>query len=152
MKQGDRISAIFFLTLSLFVCGHALQIGIGSLQQPGPGLLVFGAGAVVGLLAFWLLIHSLIAKQSRSDGAAEGSPLGKGRFLLLCASLFLYALAASRLGFLIATFLFIVSVFRLVESAPWWRTLLTAALITAGNYLLFASWLGLSLPKGILPW
>ena len=52
MKQGDRISAIFFLTLSLFVCGHALQIDIGSLQQPGPGLLVFGAGAVVGLLAF----------------------------------------------------------------------------------------------------
>ena len=151
MKQGDRISAIFFLALSLFVCGHALQIDIGSLQQPGPGLLVFGAGAVVGLLAFWLLIHSLIAKQSRNDGA-EGSPLGKGRFLLLCASLFLYALAASRLGFLIATFLFIVFVFRLVESAPWWRTLLTAALITAGNYLLFASWLGLSLPKGILPW
>jgi putative tricarboxylic transport membrane protein len=152
LKQGDRISAIFFLALSLFVCGHAVQIGIGSLQQPGPGLLVFGAGAGVGLLALWLLVHSSVSKARQRTVPVEESPLRKGPFLLLCASLFLYALAASRLGFVIATFLFIVFVFRLVESEPWWRTLLKAALITAGNYLLFVIWLGLSLPKGILPW
>ncbi|MDA8125972.1 MAG: tripartite tricarboxylate transporter TctB family protein [Deltaproteobacteria bacterium] len=152
MKHGDRIAAIFFLVLSLFVCGHAVQIGIGSLQEPGPGLLVFGAGAGIGLLALWLLIHSLISKQSRCDGAAEGSPLGKGRFLLLCLSLFLFALAAPRLGFLISTFLFATFLFRLVQPEPWWRSLLTAALITAGDYLLFVLWLGLSLPQGILPW
>jgi hypothetical protein len=152
LKQGDRISAIFFLALSLFVCGHAAQIGIGSLQQPGPGLMVFGGGAGVGLLALWLLVHSFVSKGGQSAVPAEESPLRKGRFLMLCTSLFLYALAASRLGFLITTFLFTVFVFRLVESEPWWRTLLKALLITAGNYLLFVIWLGLSLPKGILPW
>jgi putative tricarboxylic transport membrane protein len=152
LKQGDRISAIFFLALSLFVCGHAAQIGIGSLQQPGPGLMVFGSGAGVGLLALWLLVHSSLYKAGQHTVPAEESPLRKGPFLLLCASLFIYTLAASRLGFLIATFLFIIFVFRLVESEPWWRTLLKAVLITVGNYLLFVIWLGLSLPKGILPW
>ena len=152
MKQGDRISAIFFLALSLFVCGHAAQIGIGSLQQPGPGLLVFGAGVGVGLLALWLLVHSSVSKAKQRTVPAEESPLRKGPFLLLCASLFIYTLAASWLGFLIATFLFTVFVFRLVESESWWRTLLKAVLITAGNYLLFVIWLGLSLPKGVLPW
>jgi hypothetical protein len=149
LKHGDRIASIFFLTLSLFVCGHALQIGIGTPQQPGPGFLVVIAGAITGLLALWLLAHSLTSRTEQTAGDGEGSPLGTRRFLLLCASLFLYAWAAPRLGFPIATFLFTLFVFRLVEPEPWWRTLLASALITAGNYLIFNIWLKLSLPVGI---
>jgi putative tricarboxylic transport membrane protein len=152
LKHGDRISATFFLALSLFVCGQAFRIGIGSLHQPGPGLLVFGAGAGVGLLALWLLIYSFVSKGDRSDLPGEESPLRKRRFLALCASLFIYALAVPRLGFLLSTFLFAVFIFRLIEPEPWWRTVLAAALITIGNHLLFVAWLGLSLPKGPFPW
>lgn len=152
MKQEDRISPILFLVLSLFVCGHATQIGIGNLQQPGPGFLVLGAGAGVGFLALWQLSRSIMLQREGSVVAGQESPLRTGRFLMLCISLFLYILAVSQLGFLGATFLFSTIVFRLAESESWRRTLLKAAMITAGNYLLFVVWLGLSLPKGVLPW
>ena len=46
----------------------------------------------------------------------------------------------------ISLFLFIL---RILERKPWWKILVTAALVTAGNYLLFVTWLGMSLPKGI---
>lgn len=152
MKHGDRISAIFFLALSFFVCGHAYTIGLGSLPQPGSGLLVFGAGMGVGFLALWLLIYSFIKREARSDSPTKGSPLRKWRFLALCASLFIYALVASCLGFLLPTFLFSIFIFRLIKTEPWWRSVLTAALITIGNYLIFVTWLGLSLPKEPFPW
>ena len=105
-----------------------------------------GAGMGVGLLALWLLIHSFIKKEGQSDSPSEGSPLQKGRFFSLCASLFIYALAVSHLGFLLPTFLFAIFIFRLIATEPWWRSVLTAALITIGNYLIFVTWLGLSLP------
>jgi putative tricarboxylic transport membrane protein len=152
LKHGDRISAIFFLALSFFVCGHAYTIGLGSFHQPGSGLLVFGAGMGVGLLALWLLIHSFIRREEHSDGTTEGSPLQKWRFFALCASLFIYALAVSYQGFLLPTFLFATFIFRLIKTEPWWRSVLTAALITIGNYLIFVTWLGLSLPKEPFPW
>jgi putative tricarboxylic transport membrane protein len=151
LKHGDRISAIFFLLLSLFVCGHAYNIGLGSLQQPGSGLLVFGAGMGVGFLALWLLVHSFFKTEVQNDGHTEGSPLPKWRFFALCASLFIYAFAVSYLGFLLPTFLFAIFIFRLIKTEPWWRSVLTAALITIGNYLIFVLWLGLSLPKEPFP-
>ena len=152
MKNGTRISSLFFLVLSVFICQQSVVIGVGNLSQPGPGLLAFGAGAGIGVLAFWFLIQSFVSKESRSEVAQNGRTLKRGRFLMICISLFVYTIAVNWLGFLLSTFLFIIFILRLIESKKWWRTLIEAALITVGNYLLFVEWLGLSLPKGFWAW
>jgi putative tricarboxylic transport membrane protein len=148
MKNGDRFSALFFLVFSLAVCWKAVDIGMGSLHQPGPGLAIFGAGASLGILSLWVLVRSFMSKQVDAH-SQEIRSLKKRIFLLVCVSLFIYALAAPWLGFPVSTFLFSLFILRLIKLQPWWQTLLTAALITIGNYLLFVTWLGLSLPKGI---
>lgn len=152
MKSGDRIPALFFLALSVFICQQSVVIGVGSMGQPGPGLLAFGAGVAMGGLAVWFLIQSFVSKESRGDVSQEGRTFKKGRFLLVCASLFVYTSAVNRLGFFLTTFLFVVFVLWLVEPKKGWRTLLEATLITIGNYLLFVKWLGLGLPTGIFAW
>jgi putative tricarboxylic transport membrane protein len=148
MKTGDWIPSLFLLALSFFICQQSFVIGVGSLGQPGPGLLAFGAGLAMGGMALCLLIQSLISKEKRQEDLEHRSALKSGKLSLLCISLFVYTIAVNRLGFILSTFLFVIFILRLVESKKWWRTLLEATLITIGNYLIFAVWLGLSLPEG----
>jgi len=142
----DRTAALFFLVFSLFVCQQSVVIGVGTLS-----LLAFGAGAGLGGLAFLLLIQSIFSKEKRSE-AVPAIGLRKGRFMLICLSLFVYTMAVNWLGFLPSTFVFVIFVFRMVESEKWWRTILEAVLITIGNYLIFVGWLGLGLPKPFYAW
>lgn len=152
MKDSNRISSLFFLALSLFVCQQAIVIGVGSLHKPGPGLLSFGAGLGVGCMALGLLIASFISKDSHKEVAKTEAPLKRSHFIMVCASLFVYAIAVNWIGFVLSTFLFVTFLLRLIESDKWWMTILKASLITIGNYLLFVVWLGLSLPTGFIDW
>lgn len=152
MTKSERIPAIFFLLLSLFVCHQSVVIGVGRLSQPGPGLLPLAAGAGFGLLALWFLIQSLVSKTQGGKALQNEGTLRKGRFLLTCLSLFVYTIAAKWLGFILSTFLFVIFIFYMIESKKWWRVLIEAALITIGVHLFFVEWLGLSLPKGFYGW
>ena len=106
----------------------------------------------MGMMAIWFLIQSFVSKEGRGEVVQLGRALTRGRFILLCISLFVYTIAVKRLGFLLSTFLFVVFLLRLVETKKWWRTLLEGTLITIGNYLIFVEWLGLSLPRGFFAW
>jgi putative tricarboxylic transport membrane protein len=149
MKSREWVPSIFLLVLSSFICQQSVVIGVGSLGQPGPGLLAFGSGIAMGGMALCLLIQSFVSKERSQEDLEPHSALKSVKLLMLCISLFVYALAVNRLGFILSTFLFILFVLRLVEAKKWWRTLLEATLITAGNYLIFVVWLGLSLPAGV---
>jgi putative tricarboxylic transport membrane protein len=140
------------MALSLFVCQQATGIGLGTLRKPGPGLLAFGTGIGIGVLALVLLIKSLVLKANQVELDHNERRIRKGKFLAICASLFCYAIAVDWLGFVFSTFVFVHLVLHSLESEKWWFTALKAALVTIGNYLVFVVWLGISLPKGILPW
>jgi putative tricarboxylic transport membrane protein len=152
LKDSNRISSLLFLALSIYVCQQAIVIGVGSLQRPGPGLLSFGAGLGVGCLSLWLFLETFISKKPRKEMAQTISNLNKSRFIMVCVSLLVYAIAVNWIGFVLSTFLFMIFLLRLIESHKWWITILEATLITMGNYLLFVVWLGLSLPKGFFDW
>ena len=152
MKNSDRISSLFFLALSLFVCQQAIVIGVGTLHQPGPGLLSLGAGVGVGCLSLWLFIETFFSKSARNEATQKKKKLSSFSFMMVCVALFLYAVAMNWIGFTLSTFLFTFFLLQLVESKKWWITILEATVITAGNYMLFVVWLGLSLPKGFVDW
>ena len=152
MSKSDRYAAVFFLALALFICQQSQGIGVGSLRQPGPGLLPFGAGAGIGLLALAFLIMSF---RKGVPGKPADETEGGGhtaKIVSISISLFAYTIAVNWLGFILATLLFVLFLFRIVETESWWRSLLKGVLVTAGNYLVFVVWLGIKLPQGILPW
>lgn len=152
MSKHDRYAALFFLGLAAYICQHSWGIGVGSLGRPGPALLSFGAGAAIGLLALVFLIQALWQGKAGSGPAGEEKGGHTATVAAISVSLFVYPLAVNWLGFVLSTLLFVLFLFRIVESESWWRSLLKAILVTAGNYLVFVLWLGIKLPKGILPW
>lgn len=152
MPKSDRYSALFFLALAIYICKKSIELTVGTLGQPGPGLLSFGAGAGIGLLALVLLIQTFLPG-SHPEPEAEIVNAGRTAMVVsISVSLFIYTMAVNWLGFILATLMFVLFLFRIVETEPWWRWIVKAVLVTAGNYLLFVVWLGIRLPKGILPW
>ncbi len=147
MPRSDRYAALFFIGLSLFICQQATLIGVGSLRKPGPGLLALGAGAGIGLLALVVFIRSFLSKAAIDVDQGKKN-IRRGKFFLICVSLFVYAALISWLGFALSTFLFVFFLFQTAESERWWRSLVKAVLITIGNYLVFVVWLGIHLPGG----
>jgi hypothetical protein len=135
------------MALSLFICQQATLIGVGSLRRPGPGLLAFGAGAGIGLLALAVFIRAFLSKPA-VDTAQEEKSGRRVKFFLICTSLFVYAAVISWFGFVVSTFLFVLFLLRTVQTEKGWRSLLKALLITAGTYLVFVVWLGIRLPGG----
>jgi len=123
------------------------MIGVGNLRKPGPGLLAFGAGAGTSLLALAVFIRSFLSKPT-IDVDQDKKNVRRGKFFLICISLFVYAALISWLGFPLSTFLFVFFLLQTAESERWWRSLVKAVLITIGNYLVFVVWLGIHLPVG----
>jgi putative tricarboxylic transport membrane protein len=149
MKGGEWVPSLFFLALSFFICQQSFVIGVGSIGQPGPGLLSLGAGLAMGGLTLCILIQSFFSKAKQQEVVKPSVALKSGKLVTVCISLFVYMIAVNHLGFVLSTFLFVVFLLRLVESKKWWRILLEATLITIGNYILFVVWLGMNLPVGL---
>jgi len=152
LERSDCTSALFFILFSIFVCQQSIGIGLGTLRQPGPGLLSFGVGAGTGILSLGLLIKSFLFRTNPIEPGQGKAPIRKEKFILICVSLFVYAIAVDWLGFILSTFVFVLLLFHLIEANRWWNSLLKAVLITAGNYLIFVIWLKISVPKGFLGW
>jgi putative tricarboxylic transport membrane protein len=153
MSRSDRYASLFFLALAAFICQQSMGIGVGTLVRPGPGLLSFGAGAVMGLLALAFLIGTFLKGKTSSEPSGEAeSGSHTATVVAVCLSLFVYTIAVNWLGFVLSTLLFVIFLFRIVETESWGRSLLKGILVTAGNYLIFVLWLGINLPKGFLPW
>ncbi len=110
--------------------------------------MAFGAGIGVSLLALAVLIRSFLSKQEAPTVKRDKETTGSGRLLPICVSLFVYTAVVNWLGFAVATLIFVFFLLRTAESERWWRTLIKAVLVTAGNYLVFVVWLGINLPKG----
>ncbi len=106
----------------------------------------------MGLLACWLLFRSAVSREKETDGAGHAGEPRKVRLLLVSLSLFAYAVAVRRLGFVCSTFLFVLFILRMIEAERWWRIAIKAALVTLGNYLVFEVWLQMRLPQGLFPW
>jgi len=152
MARSDRYSALFFIILAAYICWESREIGVGTLGLPGPALMSFGAGLGMGLLALVCLVQTFQPGRHRGLEAETGGEGRRAGVIAISVSLFAFAIAVPWLGFILATLLFVFFLFRVAESEPWWRSAVKAILVTAGNYLLFVVWLGINLPKGILPW
>lgn len=148
MKRTYLITHCVWLVLALAVAAEAGRLGFGSFSRPGPGFLPFLAGVVLAALALLALVQTAFASPARSGvGFKRGDMVRIGTVTGL---LFLYVFVWESIGFLTATFLLLLFLFRCIEPLRW-RTVFTAASVTlAFTYILFSVLLGARLPTGRL--
>jgi putative tricarboxylic transport membrane protein len=150
MGKSDRISGSFWFLFSLFVSYESYRLGLGTVNQPGPGFLFFWTGIVIAMLAIAVVIKSF-GKQTLDE--VKDQAFGKKnatKVILVLVSLFVYALVMEWLGFFISTLLLFIFLLGFIERKKWWFTLLVSVAVTLFSYLIFETGLQSQLPKGIL--
>jgi putative tricarboxylic transport membrane protein len=148
MKKTYTVANLIWLALSIAICIESWRLHIGGFHQPGPGFLLFFAGALLGIFALISLIQSMKERKHRGPGTWAG--VNFLRLGLLVGVLFLYTILLPKVGFLLGTFLLLLFLFRVVEPYRW-RKVFFASLLTIGViYGFFVIILESRLPKGLL--
>ena len=149
MKKNDQMSSLVWLLLALYICTESMRLPLGAWRDPGPGFLPLGSGIILGILSG---IAYLKASMSKSP-EAKGSWYSKERWknlVVVVVALFAYAIFLEILGFLLATFLLLIFLFRGIEPQKWVVSIGGSALASFISYAVFELWLKTQLPKGIL--
>ena len=146
-RRRDPCAAGVLFCFGLSATVEARRLAVGEPGQPGPGFFPFWLAVAFTIVTLALLVHSFRARPSMA------SPSGPSRWrtlVLALLSLLGYALALEPLGFLLATFLLMLVLFRSVDPLAWPAAVGGSLATSILAYALFKVWLQVQLPAG--PW
>jgi len=147
-KDPNLWASLFLMILSGAIISEALELEVGSPGNPGSGFMVFGAAAVLGLLALRQFGKSLGLRKAKPEAASERIHWVRMVAVIVANVLYIYLLRP--IGYLICTFLLLCFLFQALERGRWVPRVIGSALASLFTYLLFARLLQLNLPKGVL--
>jgi putative tricarboxylic transport membrane protein len=150
MGKTDRISGLFWFLFSVFVSFESYRLGLGAVNQPGPGFFFFWTGIAVAILSLVVILRSFGTQAPEEEKEAPTGKRTTPKVILVLVALFLYAVLMEWLGFLIVTLLLFIFLLGVIEKKKWWFAILVSLTVTVLAYLLFEVGLQSQLPKGIL--
>jgi len=149
MRKLEFCGSILLLLFSLFVCREAYRLSLGPPGTPGPGLFPFLLATILFVLSGFYFFKTLIAWR-REQEIYLWKGLRWGKVILVLIVLLSYSLLLEKVGFLICTFLLLVSLFHWVGRQRWYWVYGGSLGITLLCYIIFRIWLKIQLPVGFL--
>jgi len=143
----DLWTGLFLMVFSGAVINEALNLELGTPQNPGSGFMIFGAAAVLGILALLQFLRALL---SAGQGREAMEKVHPGRIIAVIGANILYIAALESVGFILCTFLLLGFLFQVYQKGAWRWALAGAAAASLLTYWVFSRLLQLSLPKGLL--
>jgi putative tricarboxylic transport membrane protein len=148
LRKADILCSIFLISIGLVFCIGAFGVGIGTVLQPGPGLMPIGAAVLLILFSLGTIGEALI---TISTGDIPAPPAKRwGMVIVVLVMLFAYACLLDFLGFLLSTFILLTLLFKLSEGQTWKVALAESTATTGLTYLLFDYLLRCNFPRGLL--
>ena len=149
--KTDRLSSLFWLAIGLGAVGGSFHLGLGTLREPGSGLLSFLGGVSLSLMAVILFLTSFLREKENPSGI---SALWEGvrwhRAVIVVFALLAYILFLERIGFILISWLVIFVLLKGLEKYSWRMAGLIALLASTLAYLIFSVSLKVMLPRGLL--
>jgi len=152
------------LVLLLFGVGfllYDLKYPLDQWANPGPGVFPLVVGAVLVILAAWLLAQEV--RRKKPQGTKESDEVarisistflqrnrGEVKPLLMIIVFIIYLLMVKWVGFFVSNFLFVIISSRLMGAKGWGKPIALSAGINLFCYFLFVAWIKLSFPRGVL--
>jgi len=148
--QAERVGTLFWFVFGLISIYGSIQLGVGTLREPGSGFFSFLAGAFISLMAVIVFVQSFLrGRGMRVKLSALWGGLMWYRPLAIGLILVAYILALERIGFLITSLVTLFVLFKIVERLSWMKATLISVSISAASFLLFNTLLKATLPRGI---
>jgi hypothetical protein len=148
--KAERVSSLFWIAVGLGFIYGAVQLGSGTLQEPGSGLLSLLAGCCLTLLSLILFFQSFAREKGMQikisalwEGMKWHRPVTIGLVVLG------YILALESIGFILCSLLLVFFMLKVLGNFTWGKAVLISVMTTAFSYLIFSVLLKVMLPKGI---
>jgi putative tricarboxylic transport membrane protein len=128
---------------------EAVQLPFGTLRAPQSG---FWPSILGILLLLFSLIHfgKAIEKRVERENSFWSQSGAWKRIGLVAGSLIAFALVFEPLGYLLAVFLLMSFLLRIIKPMKWWLVVVVGLLSSVLSYLIFGVLLSTPLPSGIL--
>jgi putative tricarboxylic transport membrane protein len=146
MVSRDVVVAALALALGAVAIFESAKLPLGTVRNPGQGFFPWWISLVIVLLAVVLLAQALTSRPSTNRQAPGRIAKVTALLLVLAAYTFLLDL----LGYLICTFFLVLFMLRATDPHRWSVALSMALLTAVGSYVVFAVWLSVPLPRGLL--
>jgi hypothetical protein len=151
MKNRDVLSSLVGLGVGFLFIAGSLHEGLFRKGIPGPGFLPFFTALILIALSSMVLFSALFGRKEKGEKPSENFFPEKDSFsklLLALSGLSVYGIALEYIGYMGATFLFLILTSRILERKKWKGPLFLAASTALLSYLLFVVLLEVQLPRG----
>jgi putative tricarboxylic transport membrane protein len=152
---ADRVILVFMLLLAgvYFYAAEklpSLEIGDPLGPKAFPRLLVVGLFIAAGMMLMEIL------RARKKPAAVREAPHVRDRGAQLVVAgvavwTLCYFLVFEKLGFVIASIIYLSALMAYFHPGKWTSNILTAVLFSVGAYIMFTKVLGVNLARGILP-
>jgi hypothetical protein len=161
MSRSDNIANLIVIGLGIFVVYHSFySLKLGILVSPGAGFLPFLCGIAFIVLGLFWRLQTILFKSPKIENNGDGpgavheaqAPSAGSRIKLWLAFLatVVYAWLFERIGFFLATLLFMLVWQKVVERQSWLKAIIVTVLCAAAMYALFRLLLHVELPPNPL--
>lgn len=141
----ERVISICILVFALVYLAGSISLSVGTIAQPGPGFMPAG-------IAFGLLIAAGVnvyksfraSRETTETSELQITPIAIGVLL------FAYPIILKPLNYVIATFLVLFILLRIMKFKTLLVSFLTALFTTLISFYLFSNLLGVVLPTGFI--
>lgn len=146
----DKITSLFFLLLSIYVCIESYRLGLGSFSNPKAGLFPFISGLIIGFLSFLGFFDRMSLKEAFQETIKTIRQWKFRKIVFTLIILYAYAFLLKTFGFLLCTFLLVFFIYEVLEPKRLRMGILVAVLSTAASYFIFQVVIKAQLPRGFL--
>ena len=145
----ELITKLLWAAVGGAIIWLASGLGIGSVDEPGPGMMSVGLGIVMVLIGLGGAAKQLLSRRPEWPSPPWSNAMilrAAGVVVLLAAYIALF----EKIGFLILTFALMAALLTAFAQLRLVWALSLAAALSISNYALFKLLLGTQLPAGIL--
>jgi hypothetical protein len=147
VKKHIRTTGVFLIIVGVAIMVDSVMVlKLGNYHNPDSGFLPFWYSLLMVIFSLVLVISNLGA-DDRPQPFWES--LQWVNPLIAVIIIGLYGFIMEKLGYLLATFIFLLVWEKLLEHEKWLKTLVISVFGTISLYLIFEHMLGVPLPAGI---
>jgi len=150
LMTKDKSVAIGLFVISVLYSIGCMQLKLGTLRKPGPGLLPCLI-AVALLLSTAAHLYKVFTKQAEESDRPEGAkPVNVRAWAGLSICVFAYPALLMSLDFLLSTFLSVFAMLLVLRFKTWPVCLFVSLFTAVVCFVVFAMLLGVALPSGLI--
>jgi putative tricarboxylic transport membrane protein len=150
VRGADALSGTVWLAVGAFIIYGAWRLDIGTLQQPGSGLVPLACGLAMSALALGIIVGDLMGASDRQSLRALWQHVPVGRLALVVMTLTAYAMLFVPVGFQLSTAALMIALFKILGLRRWTVAVGAATATVVMAWVVFRLWLQVQLPAGIL--